>query len=81
MRSPTSAVIDKLAGEPLARRFPSRDRAEDGRLVCLKIWSCDRPIPLSERVPVLENMGFRVVDEHTYHDRAGGAGPTSGSTT
>ena len=29
--------------------------------------SHDRPIPLSERVPVLENMGFRVVDERTYH--------------
>src|SRR5262249_19609989 len=27
----------------------------------------DRPIPLSERVPVLENMGFKVVDERTYH--------------
>ena len=26
-----------------------------------------RPLPLSERVPVLENMGFRVVDERTYH--------------
>src|SRR5205814_450354 len=26
-----------------------------------------RPIPLSERVPVLENMGFKVVDEQTYH--------------
>ena len=26
-----------------------------------------RPLPLSERVPVLENMGFRVVDERTFH--------------
>ena len=26
-------------------------------------------MPLSERVPVLENMGFRVVDERTYHIR------------
>jgi glutamate dehydrogenase len=33
----------------------------------LKVLSCSRPIPLSERVPVLENMGFRVVDERTYH--------------
>ncbi|HEX4410346.1 MAG TPA: NAD-glutamate dehydrogenase [Xanthobacteraceae bacterium] len=32
----------------------------------LKVFSLDRPIPLSERVPVLENMGFRVVDERTY---------------
>src|SRR5262249_17885476 len=31
-----------------------------------KVWSYNRPIPLSERVPVLENMGFKVVDERTY---------------
>ncbi len=35
----------------------------------LKVFSHNRPIPLSERVPVLENMGFRVVDERTYHIR------------
>ena len=34
--------------------------------VGLKVWSYVRPIPLSERVPVLENMGFKVVDERTY---------------
>jgi glutamate dehydrogenase len=33
----------------------------------LKVWSFARPLPLSERVPVLENMGFGVVDERTYH--------------
>ncbi len=32
----------------------------------LKIWSYNRPIALTDRVPVLENMGFRVVDERTY---------------
>ena len=35
----------------------------------LKVFSHSRPISLSERVPVLENMGFRVVDERTYHIR------------
>ncbi len=35
----------------------------------LKVFSHDRPIPLSERVPVLEAMGYRVVDERTYHIR------------
>jgi glutamate dehydrogenase len=35
----------------------------------LKVFSQGRPISLSERVPVLENMGFRVVDERTYHIR------------
>ena len=37
-------------------------------------------MPLSERVPVLENMGFRVVDERTYHVAPEDA-PTSGCTT
>jgi len=32
----------------------------------LKVWSRERPIPLSERVPILENMSFKVVDERTY---------------
>ena len=36
------------------------------------MFSHSRPIPLSERVPVLENMGFRVVDERTYHIRPEG---------
>ena len=40
----------------------------------LKVLSHSRPIPLSERVPVLENMGFRVVDERTYPHPAGGRG-------
>ena len=40
---------------------------EEQRSVGLKVWSHTRPLPLSERVPVLENMGFRVVDERTYH--------------
>ncbi|HSL79746.1 MAG TPA: NAD-glutamate dehydrogenase domain-containing protein, partial [Pseudolabrys sp.] len=48
---------------------------EDQQSVGLKVWTYARPLPLSERVPVLENMGFRVVDEHTYQiegkDRAG----------
>ena len=37
----------------------------------LKVFSHSRAISLSERVPVLENMGFRVVDERTYHIRPG----------
>jgi glutamate dehydrogenase len=45
----------------------------DKACVSLKVWSRDRPIPLSERVPVLENMGFRVVDERTYRIEPGDA--------
>jgi glutamate dehydrogenase len=54
------------AVRPLAVEF-RRDHEEVEGGEALKVWSYARPIPLSERVPVLENMGFRVVDEQTYH--------------
>jgi glutamate dehydrogenase len=59
-------VIEGLTPErPLGVDFHRRaDEHADG--VRLKVWSYGRPIPLSERVPVLENMGFKVVDERTY---------------
>jgi glutamate dehydrogenase len=33
------------------------------------VYRYDEPIALSERVPVLENMGFRVIDESSYRVR------------
>ena len=68
-------VVEGLSDQrPLGVDFHHR-LEEDQRSVGLKVWSFARPLPLSERVPVLENMGFRVVDERTYHiepqDRAG----------
>jgi glutamate dehydrogenase len=54
-----------LPGRPLGVDFHRRDGDHDNA-IGLKIWSYERPIPLSERVPVLENMGFKVVDERTY---------------
>ncbi len=59
-------VIEGLSSErPLSVDFSAR--AETARAcVGLKVWSYNRPIALSERVPVLENMSFRVVDERTY---------------
>ncbi|MGA9081153.1 MAG: NAD-glutamate dehydrogenase, partial [Pseudolabrys sp.] len=60
-------VIEGLSEQrPLGVDFHHR-LEEDQRAVGLKVWSFVRPLPLSERVPVLENMGFRVVDERTYH--------------
>ncbi len=32
----------------------------------LKVFSLGRPLPLSERVPLLESMGFSVIDESTF---------------
>ncbi len=60
-------VIEGLTEQrPLGVDFHHRLEQEQ-RAVGLKVWSFARPLPLSERVPVLENMGFRVVDERTYH--------------
>ncbi len=70
--SPTVAagdirVVEGLSEErPLGVDFHHRVE-EEQRAVGLKVWSYGQPVPLSDRVPVLENMGFRVVDERTYH--------------
>jgi glutamate dehydrogenase len=59
-------VIEGLSADrPLGVDFHHR-LEEEQKAVGLKIWSFARPLPLSARVPVLENMGFRVVDERTY---------------
>jgi glutamate dehydrogenase len=61
------AVIEGLSEQhPLAVDFHHR-LEEEQDVIGLKVWSFARPVPLSERVPVLENMGFRVVDERTFH--------------
>ena len=69
--SPATAVadvrlIERLSVDrPLGVDFYKR-AGEPENVLGLKIWTYARPIPLSERVPVLENMGFKVVDERTY---------------
>jgi glutamate dehydrogenase len=58
-------VLESLSPvRPLAVEFYGR--REERSFAGLKVWNRERPIPLSERVPVLENMGFKVVDERTY---------------
>jgi glutamate dehydrogenase len=71
---PAAAVSDIRIVEALVADRPLgvelyRDPAATPACAGLKVFSQNRPIPLSERVPVLENMGFRVVDERTYHLR------------
>ncbi len=48
------------------RRFTPPQCGRAAERVAASVWSFGRPLPLSERVPVLENMGFTVVDERTY---------------
>src|SRR3984957_13631770 len=65
------ATIEQMSVEaPLGVDF-ERPPGDDGG-ARLKLWSHGRPLPLSERVPVIEHMGFTVVDESTYHAAPGG---------
>jgi glutamate dehydrogenase len=70
--APATAVADIAVVEALTAENPLgvelyREAGDEATSAGLKVLSHRRPIPLSERVPVLENMGFRVVDERTYH--------------
>jgi glutamate dehydrogenase len=54
-------------GRPLAIDFYRPDGAEsDNSRLKLKIFNLHAPIPLSERVPLLENMAFRVISERSF---------------
>ncbi len=69
---PAAAVADIQVIETLTAEHPLgvelyRSFGAEATSAGLKVFSHSRPIALSERVPVLENMGFRVVDERTYH--------------
>jgi glutamate dehydrogenase len=60
------ATLERLSPERrLALRFYRRHsaRREEAHL---KVWSYKEPLALSARVPVLEHMGFSVIDERTY---------------
>jgi glutamate dehydrogenase len=74
--SPLDAVDDIRVIEGLSPSRPlgvdfHRRKQDQSDSIGLKVWSYGRPIPLSERVPVLENMGFQVVDERTYQIAVG----------
>ncbi len=66
---PSTAVDDIMAfetlgeTEPLAVRFHAAEHAD---LVGLTLIHRATPIALSERVPMLENIGFRVIEERSY---------------
>jgi glutamate dehydrogenase len=66
---PATAVQDIATIEAMSADAPLGVEFQrgDGGAARLKLWSHGRPLPLSERVPVLEHMGFTVVDESTYH--------------
>lgn len=60
------AIIDRLTpGHPLAIRFAPREDG-DASSIHLKVFNLKKEIPLSRRVPVLENMGFQVISERSF---------------
>src|SRR5215467_13323816 len=82
--SPVTAVGDIRIIEGLSPSRPlgvdfHRRGGDPGDCVGLTVWSYNRPIALSERVPVLENMGFKVVDERTYRIARHGEDDAQGS--
>ena len=66
-------ILERLSDErPRAVNLYRRDGDPDTR-VNLKVFSRGASLPLSERVPLLENLGFKVVNERTYRvDPPGG---------
>jgi glutamate dehydrogenase len=68
-------VLEGLsAQEALGVDFYARANA-NASATGLKVFSWQRPIPLSSRVPVLENMGFKVVDERSHRIQPAGEPP------
>ncbi|WP_061937800.1 NAD-glutamate dehydrogenase [Aureimonas sp. AU22] len=66
-------ILELRAGAPLGIDFYTREGDEDASLR-LKIFHLGAALPLSRRVPILENMGFSPLAEQTHEIvRADGA--------
>ncbi|WP_375463791.1 NAD-glutamate dehydrogenase [uncultured Methylobacterium sp.] len=60
------AIVEGLSPErPRAVAIGRRD-ADPPVQIRLKVFSRGASLPLSDRVPALENLGFRVINERTY---------------
>lgn len=65
-------IIDSLTAErPIAGIFHRGD-GDSPLTVRLKLFHLGAPIALSRRVPMLEDMGLRVIDEQTYEVKPAG---------
>ncbi|KMO19052.1 NAD-glutamate dehydrogenase [Methylobacterium platani] len=71
---PDIAILERISeAQPRAVDLFRRPGDPDTR-IGLKVFSRNTALPLSERVPVLENLGFRVIDERSYRLKPEGAG-------
>ncbi|MCB1492051.1 MAG: NAD-glutamate dehydrogenase, partial [Rhodobiaceae bacterium] len=60
------AVIERLNADNRVAISFCPGSEEDSARVNLKIYHFGRPIALSDRMPIIENMGFRAINERTY---------------
>ncbi|MDJ1159767.1 NAD-glutamate dehydrogenase [Chelatococcus sp. SYSU_G07232] len=60
------AILETLSDERPRAVDLYRREGEAATRASLKVFARGAPMPLSERVPLLERLGFRVVSERTY---------------
>lgn len=59
-------VLDRLSPDRPFAFGISRKAGEPETRASLKVFSFGRPVTLSQRVPILENLGFTVINERSY---------------
>ena len=59
-------MANLTADEPVAIRFDSSVPVQAGRPVSFRLYSAAQQPALSDVIPVLENLGLRVLTEHPY---------------
>jgi glutamate dehydrogenase len=69
--SPRTAVVDiqhlnQLEGGKRVAMSLYRELEEDQSHFKFKLYNADKLLPLSDIIPVLENLGLRVIGEHPY---------------
>ncbi|MFE1600213.1 NAD-glutamate dehydrogenase [Methylobacterium sp. ID0610] len=60
------AILERISAERSRAVDLHRRPGDPETRIGLKVFSRGSALPLSERVPVLENLGFRVIDERTF---------------
>ena len=69
--------IEELPPAPGVALHPYRKDVDAANTLRIKVYHWEEPIPLSDVLPIFENMGLRILDEAPYELRfPGSAGPT-----
>jgi glutamate dehydrogenase len=67
------AVVERLTPDRPRQVDLYRRRVDEEGRANLKVFSLGKPMSLSERVPMLEGLGFTVLNERTYRVQAAGS--------